>query len=53
MKYFSFIRHTHTSNIFHETSHHGFGDAIAPKSGPVAGFKATQTYCGYFHCQFP
>jgi hypothetical protein len=49
-----FIRHkTHTSNIFHETSHHGFGDAIPPKSGPVAGSKATQTHCGYFHCQFP
>jgi len=48
-----FIRHTHTSNIFHETSHHGFGDAIPPKSCPVAGFKATQTHCGYFHCQFP
>jgi hypothetical protein len=50
---FGFIRHTHTSNIFHETSHHGTGDAIPPKSGPVAGFKATQTHCGYFHCQFP
>jgi len=48
-----FIGQTHTSNIFHKTSHHGFGGAIAPKSGPVAGSKATQTHCGYFHCQFP
>jgi hypothetical protein len=44
---------TRTSNIFHETSHYGFGDAIPPRSGPVAGSKATQTHCGYFHCQFP
>jgi hypothetical protein len=44
---------THTSNIFHEASHHGTGDAIPAKSGPVAGFKATLTHCGYFHCQFP
>jgi hypothetical protein len=49
----TFIRQTHTSNIFHETSHHGFGNAIPAKSGPVAGSKATQTHCGYFHCQFP
>jgi len=35
------------------TPHHGSGDAILRKSGPAAGFKATQTRCRYFHCQFP
>jgi hypothetical protein len=44
---------THTFNIIRETSHQGFGDAIPPKSGPVAGSKATQTHCSHFHCQFP
>jgi hypothetical protein len=48
-----FVRQAQTSNIFHETSRHGFGDAIPPESGPVGGFKATQTHCGYFYCRFP